>query len=278
MKYYLILDCETATLPFVADYNEKLRSKIALARPLIYDIGWNIVDHNGKIYDRKNFLISEIFLEPAIFNTAYYREKRPLYLEKLDKGEIDLVSWNEAAEALKADMAKVDCVGAFNAFFDYKKAIAFTELYISKMQSADFSKWLNIQRIICSKMDKPYKGYKRKIDYQHFTFRDLSVPVFDLWGLACEHILNTDEYRKTARENGWIGDKYYRTNAEVTYRFITGNITFDEAHTAIDDCDIETIIFAEIVKQTANNWAKGISYFPFKIVGVVTPTTENPAE
>lgn len=264
---FLILDCETATLPFVTEYEEKLRKKVALARPLIYDIGWNIVDRNGNIYERKNFVVAEIFFNPAIFKTAYYKEKRPLYLEKLREGKIIPAVWNIIAEELKADMKKVESVGAYNAYFDYKRAIAFTELYISKMYSVNFDEWLTVQRKVCDTMDKPYKGYKRKIDREHFTFRDACVPVFDLWGLACEHLLNTDDYRETAKANGWIGSKYYRTNAEVTYRFISGENNFDEAHTAIDDCDIETAIFAEIVKQANGEWSMGIPYFPFRIVG-----------
>ena len=39
-KYYLILDCETATLPYAAKItNPKAKQRVSIAKPLIYDIG-----------------------------------------------------------------------------------------------------------------------------------------------------------------------------------------------------------------------------------------------
>ena len=82
-NYYLVLDCETATLPYAMNFEGKDKQTISIAKPLIYDLGWQIIDRKGRVYDKKNFLISEIFSVPSVFNTAYYAEKRPIYLEKL---------------------------------------------------------------------------------------------------------------------------------------------------------------------------------------------------
>lgn len=61
-KYYMILDCETATLPFVSEIESpENKKKIAIAKPLIYDIGYQIIDINGNIYKRVSCLISEVF-------------------------------------------------------------------------------------------------------------------------------------------------------------------------------------------------------------------------
>ena len=97
-EYFLILDCETACLPHVADLAPAQRKTIGISKPLIYDIGWTIIDRQGRTYDRKNFLISEIFSVPSIFDTAYYADKRPLYLEKLQAGEIILTDWRTATK------------------------------------------------------------------------------------------------------------------------------------------------------------------------------------
>ena len=68
-KYYMVLDCETATLPFASKYNDdNQRKAIAISKPLIYDLGWKIVDRNGTVYNSMNFLISEIFSVPQIFS------------------------------------------------------------------------------------------------------------------------------------------------------------------------------------------------------------------
>ena len=46
-KYYLVLDCETATLPYAINYTGEQRKSIAIAKPLIYDLGWKVVDGKG---------------------------------------------------------------------------------------------------------------------------------------------------------------------------------------------------------------------------------------
>ena len=81
-KYYLILDCETATLPYAAKFPADVKKNVAIAKPLIYDLGWQIVDIKGKVYKRASYLISEIFSVPAVFNTAYYASKRTIYRER----------------------------------------------------------------------------------------------------------------------------------------------------------------------------------------------------
>lgn len=61
---YLVLDCETATLPFaneIAENDPERKKKIAIARPLIYDIGWTITNRKGEILGKKQFLIAETF-------------------------------------------------------------------------------------------------------------------------------------------------------------------------------------------------------------------------
>ena len=271
-KYYMVLDCETATLPFASKYDEVQRKNIAITKPLIYDLGWKIVDRNGNVYNRMNFLISEIFSVPAIFDTAYYAEKRPLYLEKLRNGEITLTDWQTAMVAFEEDLAVCEAVGAYNSMFDYKKAIPFTELYITQLYSPNFHEWLNWQEQSCEWLASGGKATgKTAFEETIFRFRGKVYPLFDLWGLSCEHILNCDAYKQMCIDNNWqtASGKYFKTSAETAYRFLSGNLTFDESHTAIDDCDIESELFAEIVKRTKNRWAIGIEFFPFRMLGRV---------
>ena len=77
----MVVDTETATLPFaneIAAGNPERKKRIAIAKPLVYDIGWTICDRAGNIYEKKQFLIAETFAVPAVFNTAHYAEKRPI--------------------------------------------------------------------------------------------------------------------------------------------------------------------------------------------------------
>ena len=84
-KFYLVLDTETATLPFADNICKTAseKQKIAIAKPLVYDIGWVIIDRQGNIIKRVNYLVQETFFVPNVFNTAYYKEKRPIYMELL---------------------------------------------------------------------------------------------------------------------------------------------------------------------------------------------------
>lgn len=271
-KYYIILDCETATLPYASDLPENLKKQIAIAKPLIYDLGWTIVDKKGRVYARENYLISEIFSVPEIFNTAYYAEKRPLYLEKLNRGEIVLTDWRTAVSKLEIALSVCEAVGAYNAMFDFKKAIPFTELYINQLYSPGFHKWLDFQTECCERIiNKTVIGSGQEFDPDCFRFHGKEYPMFDLWGLSCNYLLNNDEYKKTCLLNGWQTEsgKYFKTSAETTFRFVTGQTNFIEAHTAIDDADIESEIFALVVKKAKNKVDIGIEYFPFRILGTV---------
>ena len=271
-KYYVVLDCETATLPEAINYEGEARKNIAIAKPLIYDLGWKVIDAQGRTYARKNYLISEIFSVPAIFDTAYYASKRCIYLEKLEKGEIILTDWKTASAELVEDMDACVAVGAYNSMFDYKKAIPFTDLYISKLYSPDFHDWLNYQN---KKLPWLATGHRNEnpngFDETIFRFRGKEYPLFDLWGLSCRHILNCDEYKNMCLDNDWqtASGKYFKTSAETAFRFFSETLDFEEAHTAIDDAEIESILFAEICKRTKKKFEMGIIYFPFRELGTV---------
>ena len=268
-KYYLVLDCETATLPYAINFDGETRKNIAIAKPLIYDLGWQVIDRKGKVYRRKSYLISEIFSVPSVFNTAYYASKRPIYIDRLEKGEITLTDWKTAIKDLLIDMEQVESVGAYNSMFDFKKAIPFTETYINKLYSKDFYEWESFQNKICDRIASGEKTRGENFDGNNFIFRNKKYPLFDVWGLSCKYILDNDEYREMCINNDWItaSGKYYKTSAETCYRFFKGNNDFNESHTAIDDTEIESEIFTEILRRTKNKFEIGIIYFPFRIVG-----------
>ena len=272
-KYYLVFDCETATLPFASTLeNASDKQKIAIAKPLIYDLGWQVIDRKGNVYCRRSFLVSEIFSVPAVFNTAYYASKRPIYLDKLAKGEIILTDWKTATEKLEEDLQKVEAVGAYNSMFDYKKAIPFTEKYIKALYSQYYYKWEQKQIKHCKNILKyPYNKKEKDFEPKIFEFRGKKYNLFDLWGLSCRHLLNNDEYKQTCIDNEWktASGKFFKTSAETAFRFLTKDNNFIESHTAIEDTIIESQIFSEILKRTKNKFEMGIIYFPFRELGTV---------
>lgn len=271
-KYYLVLDSETATCEFadeIAKGNPERKKRIAIAKPLIYNLGWVICDRHGEIYDRKEYLISEIFSVPSIYNTAYYKDKRPIYLEKLKRKEIILTDWNTAIEALIEDLKVVDAVGCFNSMFDMVKAIPYTELYIKKLYSPDYYEWEKQQRSFCEYIanNKPNAKEPTGRVFNTFKFRDIEVPLFDIWGLACKYLLNTQAYKNLCLDLGMLtnsGD-YFKTSAESSYRYLCEKYDFDEEHTALADAEIEAFILSKIASRRAVEM--GIEYFPFRLLG-----------
>lgn len=269
-KYYLILDCETATLPYAAKFLAEQKKNIAIAKPLIYDLGWQIVDIKGKVYKRASYLISEIFSVPAVFNTAYYASKRPIYLDRLKAGEIKLTDWNSAVVELIEDLGAVEAVGAYNSMFDYKKAIPFTELYVSKLYSQDFFEWEQFQNERCEQLAHGSKPHSQKeFEPNVFRFRGKCYELFDLWGLSCEHLLNNTDYKQMCHDNEWstASGMYYPTNAEKAFAYCFQQEDFEEAHTALEDAMIESMLFALIGEKTKHKFTRGIEYFPFRKLG-----------
>ena len=72
-KYYLVLDVETTG---------------GLGNPLIYDLGFAICDKKGNIYEKRSFIIKEIFDNKRLMDTAYYKEKSVIFGSKrrINKG------------------------------------------------------------------------------------------------------------------------------------------------------------------------------------------------
>ena len=271
-RLYMVLDCETATLPFVRDMqlSEIQRKNVAIARPLIYDIGWRIIDAKGNVYSQHSFLIQETFFVPSVFNTAYYRDKRPLYMEDLKNGEIIVKNWDEATNILVSDLARVDAVCAYNAMFDFKKALGFTDEYIAHLYSWDYNIWEDRQKRICKEIaEKKKYDNPREFDPINFNFRGVDYPMIDIWGEVCRKMINSESYRKMCLREGWLTQSglYFKTSAEKTFAYLMHDIDFVEAHTALADAIIESEL---LVKFLRSNKAKiGLTYFPFREVGNV---------
>ena len=270
---YLVLDTETATLPFVNAMNltPDQKKRVAIAKPLVYDIGWAIVNRALGVIERKNFLVAETFAVPAIFDTAYYHEKRPLYLEMLRRGEVKLLPWNDIIDILIADIKRCNYVCAYNAMFDFAKAIPFTELYIRKLYSKDYNSWEAIQQSICQAIANKTapKKNEREFDKDNFHLRGEIYPMIDIWGLSCMYLLDSNNYRRLALENGYLSNTgvYFTSNAEIAKRYLSERYDFIEDHTALSDALIESEILLHTLKRGKR--IVGIVYFPFRILGDV---------
>lgn len=221
IKYIMVLDVETAG---------------GLGNPLVYDIGFAVTDKKGRIYASKSFIISEIFRDKNLMNTAYYAKKVPMYLEDLAQGtRIETTFMNMRKEFLELMQAyNIQTISAYNLNFD-SRALKNTMKYIT--------------------------GHKRFL-----TNEQKNIKMLCIWSLACETLYIQKTYKHIAQREGWVSEKgNLMTKAEQGHRYITGIYGFEEEHTGLEDTLIEIGIMAYCYRQHKKHQS-GILANPWKIV------------
>lgn len=206
-KYMMILDVETT--------NNQIGVKGAKNDGLVYDIGFTIADKKGKIYAKRSFAIKEIFDWTELMNTAYYKEKIPLYIEKIKKGLMEKISIWEARKKIRTaiEYFNIKEVYAFNASFDYT-TLNNTVRYIS----GSGCRW----------------------------FFPYGTEICDIWHIACQ-VLGTQktfQWEDIRNENGNL-----ITNAERMFSYLSQDFNFEEEHTGLADAIVETEILARCLKS-----------------------------
>lgn len=270
-KFYLTLDTETATLPFANSLcrSEVDKQKIAIAKPLVYDIGWVITDRLGNIYKKVNYLVQETFFVPNVFNTAYYKDKRPIYLKMFNDGILPALSWNEIIEQLIVDLQACDIATAYNACFDFKKAIPFTEQYIEHLYNDDFNEWEQRQKKVCQFIVNGQSNDRKNEDYlkPFLRLRGYDFPIADLWGIACERLINNSRYKDYCLDNNlWTSSvQYFKSSAETSFQYLMKEFDFIEEHTALSDALIESQILTKALKK--GKIEPTLASFPFRQLG-----------
>ena len=272
-KYYLTLDTETATLPFANELCKTAseKQKIAIAKPLVYDIAWTITDRQGNILKKENYLIQETFFVPTVFNTAYYKDKRPIYIQLLKDNLIKVDTWQNVVDILIEDLKICDIATAYNACFDFKKAIPFTEKYINALYSETYNTWEKEQKKHCQQI---LKGTDKSTNEDYLrpycTLKDYTFPIADLWGIACKRLINIDKYRNYCLENMLLTASimYFKTSAETSFQYLMKQHDFIEEHTALSDSEIEAKILTKALKK--GKIEPELTAFPFKELGTTT--------
>lgn len=187
---------------------------------LAYDIGFAVADRKGKIYEKRSLMIAEMFYgENDLMQSAYYAEKLPRYWEQLLNGEREMVSILTAKRIVAKTMEEYDIedVYAYNAYFDTSN-LNWTIRYLTKSKYRWFF---------------PY-GTKYHC----------------IWHMACQTILTQKSFLRFAIENELTSASgNISTSAETAYKYISKNADFEEAHTGLEDVEIETKILVKCYAQ-----------------------------
>lgn len=206
------------------------------AHGFVYDVGFAVADLQGRIYDTFSGIVSEVVIGmPIEMTTAYYVEKMPIYAEKINHGETVCVGLHTIRDKVFEVMERygIDTVCAYNVKYDRG----------------------NLNRTISAVSN----GFVTSFFPENTVF-------WDIWGMACETILNTKRYATQAIENGWVSEKgNIRSGAEFAYRYISGDKVFEEEHTGLADVLIETAILAATIATHKKMTRTEISQ-PWKLI------------
>ena len=209
---YLVFDTETTSLD----------------RPFCYDLGYKIIKDDEEV-TRKHFVVEQVWHNLPLFESAYYKEKRPLYIQLMRSKKAVMDKWGYIMRAMYRDIKQYEVTDAYayNSAFDDK---VFT---------------FNCDWFKCN---NPLEN----------------IPIHDIWGYASEFITCAPEYKQFCENNELFTDSgNYSGSAENVYRFLMNDTDFNEEHMGAYDVDIET----EILQYCLMNGAEeGADYKVVKIL------------
>lgn len=208
MARYIVLDTETTN---------------SLEDPIAYDIGFAVIDENGKVYAKFSFVVAEVFLDKELMANAYFADKIPQYWKDIEDGERELRKLSTIRQTLNrvCEEFEVEAIIAHNARFDYRST-AITQRYLTSSK------------------------------YRYFL--PYGVELWDSLKMAREVFKNDEAYAEFCYKNDYLTSRGARRyTAEILYRFITNDNSFIESHTGLEDVMIEKDIFVECMRRGATN-------------------------
>jgi DNA polymerase III epsilon subunit-like protein len=186
----------------------------SIDEPICYDIGFAVVDKTGNVYEKFSYVVSEVFLDEQLMSSAYFIDKIPKYWEEIKSGQRKLARFStirfKFAEVCKKWEIKI--VAAHNARFDYR-SLNLTQRFLT-----------------CSK-------------YRYFF--PYGIEIWDTLKMSREVLNKDSDYGEFCYNNDFLTTRLCkRFTAEILFKYITGCIDFEEAHTGLEDVLIEKEIFA----------------------------------
>lgn len=186
----------------------------------VYDIAYTIIDRKGNIVEQANYLVKEIIEHPFLrgilqrdkFSSRKYRETYAMRYENEKKIVLPFLA---IRQKLRKAVRTYNCpVVAYNAKFDFE---ALTNM--------------------AHDLGKKY-------------FFTKETEIWDLWNISLHILCDSRNYVKFCDANEYHSEKGHRkSSAEIVYRYITHNLEFEEAHTALADTEIEATILTACLKR-----------------------------
>lgn len=190
--------------------------------PLCYDVGFAVIDKQGTVFEQYSYVVADIFLDADLMQYAYFKEKIPQYWIDIKNGTRELKTFfnikKSFAECVKRNNVKI--VLAHNARFDYR-SLNLTQRYLTSSK------------------------------YRYFF--PFGIEIWDTLKMSRLVLKEIDEYGDFCYQNDFLTKRLCkRFTAEIIYRFIINDVTFEEKHTGLEDVMIEKEIFAFCISKQPN--------------------------
>lgn len=189
----------------------------SLDEPICYDIGFAVVDRFGAVYEKFSFVVAEVFLDRELMSYAFYADKIEQYWQDIKAGRRKLAKFStirrKFAETCKRNQIKI--VLAHNARFD-NRSLNLTQRYLTASK------------------------------YRYFF--PYGIEIWDTLKMSREVLKDDDKYGTFCYDNDFLTERLCKKfTAEVLFRFIIGEVDFEESHTGLEDVLIEKEIFAYLM-------------------------------
>lgn len=216
-KYLLFVDTETIGSLYVAE------------SVLPFEIGVKVFDlDNMKVVKEKSYLVRKFFNNKYIMLSTFSATKYPKYFEKLENDKrYKTMSVKDISQDLEKIINRynIKIMVAHNGKFDQQAIARICEEFgvDNPIKKSDLLDTQEISKVIT--FSKEYS----------------------------EFCLTNQDRLNSMNESAFITNSgRVRTTAQAIYSFIAQDPTFEEAHTGLEDIDIEIEIFKESLKRLGN--------------------------
>lgn len=188
-----------------------------LEKPFCYNIGYVIFNLDTLSPElKRDFVVEQVWHNTMCFASAYYAEKRPLYVERMRKHEVVMDKFGYICQQMIRDFKahNVEMAFAFNSDFDER-----------------------VFNYNCDwfKCNNPFDN----------------IPIKDIRAFAHKYIVD-ECYKEFCEEYGLLTESgNYSTTAETMFRYIENNLDFNEEHTALADSEIELEVLLKCLDEGA---------------------------
>ena len=187
--------------------------------PLVYDVGFIVMDMQGNVYGEYSYVVADIFLDSDLMKSAYFADKIPSYWEDIKNGKRELKRFSTIKKII-ANVCKeysIKKIVAHNCRFDYLS-----------MQTT--------QRFLTSSKYRWFFPY--------------GVEMWCTLKMAREIFSRNNEYGEYCYKNKYLTKRGQRRyTAEILYRFLNNDENFVESHTGLEDVKIEKDIFLYCINE-----------------------------